>query len=47
MWVLILRRIAAMGFSILFLTALIFFLMHAVFGDPVVIMLGRDAVLTR
>jgi peptide/nickel transport system permease protein len=42
-WVLILRRIAAMGFSILFLTALIFFLMHAVFGDPVVIMLGRDA----
>jgi peptide/nickel transport system permease protein len=42
-WVLILRRVAAMGFSILFLTALIFFLMHAVFGDPVVIMLGRDA----
>jgi peptide/nickel transport system permease protein len=42
-WVLILRRIAAMGFSILFLTALIFFLMQAVFGDPVVIMLGRDA----
>ena len=43
MWILILRRIAAMGFSILFLTALIFFLMQAVFGDPVVIMLGRDA----
>lgn len=43
MWTLILRRIAAMGFSILFLTALIFFLMHVVFGDPVVIMLGRDA----
>jgi peptide/nickel transport system permease protein len=42
-WVLILRRIAAMGFSILFLTALIFALMQAVFGDPVVIMLGRDA----
>jgi peptide/nickel transport system permease protein len=41
-WVLILRRIAAMAFSILFLTALIFFLMQAVFGDPVVIMLGRD-----
>jgi peptide/nickel transport system permease protein len=42
-WVLILRRTAAMGFSILFLTALIFFLMQAVFGDPVVVMLGRDA----
>jgi peptide/nickel transport system permease protein len=42
-WVLILRRVAAMGFSILFLTALIFALMQAVFGDPVVIMLGRDA----
>jgi peptide/nickel transport system permease protein len=42
-WVLILRRIAAMAFSILFLTALIFILMQAVFGDPVVIMLGRDA----
>jgi peptide/nickel transport system permease protein len=41
-WILILRRIAAMGFSILFLTALIFFLMQTVFGDPVVIMLGRD-----
>jgi peptide/nickel transport system permease protein len=41
--VLILRRIAAMGFSILFLTALIFFLMQAVFGDPVVAMLGRDS----
>ena len=43
MWVLILRRVAAMGFSILFLTALIFVLMQAVFGDPVVVMLGRDA----
>ena len=43
MWVLILRRVAAMGFSILFLTALIFVLMQAVFGDPVVAMLGRDA----
>jgi peptide/nickel transport system permease protein len=42
-WVLILRRTAAMVFSILFLTALIFFLMQAVFGDPVVAMLGRDA----
>jgi peptide/nickel transport system permease protein len=41
--VLILRRTAAMGFSILLLTALIFFLMQAVFGDPVVAMLGRDA----
>jgi peptide/nickel transport system permease protein len=39
---LILRRVAAMGFSILFLTALIFLLMQAVFGDPVVVMLGRD-----
>ena len=43
MRILILRRTAAMGFSILFLTALIFFLMQAVFGDPVVAMLGRDA----
>jgi peptide/nickel transport system permease protein len=42
-WTLILRRTAAMAFAILFLTALIFFLMQAVFGDPVVIMLGRDA----
>jgi peptide/nickel transport system permease protein len=41
--ILILRRTAAMGFSILLLTALIFFLMQAVFGDPVVAMLGRDA----
>ena len=30
-------------FSIVFLTGLIFFLMQAVFGDPVVLMLGRDA----
>ena len=43
MWVLILRRVAAMLFSILFLTGLIFFLMQAVLGDPVVLMLGRDA----
>jgi peptide/nickel transport system permease protein len=42
-WVLVLRRVAAMVFSILFLTGLIFFLMQAVFGDPVVLMLGRDA----
>jgi peptide/nickel transport system permease protein len=42
-WTLILRRVAAMGFSIVFLTALIFVLMQAVFGDPVVLMLGRDA----
>jgi peptide/nickel transport system permease protein len=42
-WVVVLRRIAAMVFSILFLTGLIFFLMQAVFGDPVVLMLGRDA----
>jgi peptide/nickel transport system permease protein len=42
-WILILRRTAAMAFSILFLTALIFFLMQAVFGDPVVAMLGRDS----
>lgn len=32
-----------MLFAILFLTALIFFLMQAVLGDPVVLMLGRDA----
>ena len=43
MWVLILRRVAAMGFSILFLTALIFVLMQAVFGDPVV----TRRILTR
>lgn len=43
MWVLLLRRVAAMLFAILFLTALIFFLMQAVLGDPVVLMLGRDA----
>jgi peptide/nickel transport system permease protein len=33
----------AMLFAILFLTALIFFLMQAVLGDPVVLMLGQDA----
>lgn len=32
-----------MLFAILFLTALIFFLMQTVLGDPVVLMLGRDA----
>jgi peptide/nickel transport system permease protein len=37
------RRVAATCFAILFLTALIFFLMQAVLGDPVVLMLGRDA----
>lgn len=39
----VLRRIAATLFAILFLTALIFALMQAVLGDPVVVMLGRDA----
>lgn len=43
MWVFVLRRIATMLFAILFLTALIFVLMQAVLGDPVVLMLGRDA----
>jgi len=42
-WAFVLRRIATMLFAILFLTALIFFLMQAVLGDPVVLMLGRDA----
>jgi peptide/nickel transport system permease protein len=37
------RRVAATCFAVLFLTALIFFLMQAVLGDPVVLMLGRDA----
>ena len=32
-----------MLFAILFLTALVFFLMQAALGDPVVLMLGRDA----
>ena len=32
-----------MLFAMLFLTALIFWLMHAILGDPVVLMLGRDA----
>ncbi|MGH7264435.1 MAG: ABC transporter permease, partial [Candidatus Rokuibacteriota bacterium] len=39
----VLRRVAAMLFAVFFLTALIFFLMQAVLGDPVVLMLGRDA----
>jgi peptide/nickel transport system permease protein len=39
----VLRRVAAMLFAILFLSALIFYLMQAVLGDPVVLMLGRDA----
>ena len=43
MWAVVVRRIAAMLFAILFLTALVFFLMHAVLGDPVVLMLGQDA----
>ena len=37
------RRVAAMCFAIVFLTALVFFLMQAALGDPVVLMLGRDA----
>jgi peptide/nickel transport system permease protein len=41
--VFLLRRVAAMLFAMLFLTALIFLLMHAILGDPVVLMLGRDA----
>lgn len=40
---LVLRRVAAMLFAVLFLSALIFYLMQAVLGDPVVLMLGRDA----
>jgi ABC-type dipeptide/oligopeptide/nickel transport system permease component len=32
-----------MLFAMLFLTALIFWPMHAILGDPVVLMLGRDA----
>src|SRR5437867_602830 len=42
-WSFVLRRVAAMLFAILFLTALIFFLMQVILGDPVVLMLGRDA----
>jgi peptide/nickel transport system permease protein len=41
--VFLLRRLAAMLFAVLFLTALVFFLMQTVLGDPVVLMLGRDA----
>lgn len=43
MWRFVLRRVAAMVFAIFVLTGLIFFLMQAVLGDPVVLMLGRDA----
>ena len=43
MGVFVLRRAVATLFAILFLTALIFLLMQAVLGDPVVLMLGRDA----
>jgi peptide/nickel transport system permease protein len=43
MWVLLLHRLGAMAFAIVLLTALVFFLMQAVLGDPVVLMLGRDA----
>ncbi|MBI3455039.1 MAG: ABC transporter permease [Candidatus Rokubacteria bacterium] len=43
MWTFVVRRTLAMLFAILLLTALIFFLMQAVLGDPVVLMLGRDA----
>ena len=43
MWRFLLRRAAAMLFAILVLTALIFFLMQTTLGDPVVLMLGRDA----
>jgi peptide/nickel transport system permease protein len=39
----VVRRVGAMLFAILFLTAVIFALMQAVLGDPVVLMLGRDA----
>jgi peptide/nickel transport system permease protein len=39
----VVRRVAAMLFAILFLSALIFYLMQVVLGDPVVLMLGRDA----
>jgi peptide/nickel transport system permease protein len=41
--VFLLRRLGATLFAVLFLTALVFFLMQAVLGDPVVLMLGRDA----
>ena len=43
MWAVVVRRVAAMLFAILFLTALVFFLMQAGLGDPVVLMLGQDA----
>ena len=39
----VVRRAAATLFAIVFLTALIFALMQAILGDPVVLMLGRDA----
>jgi peptide/nickel transport system permease protein len=41
--VFLLRRLGATLFAVLFLTALVFFLMQAVLGDPVVLMLGRDS----
>jgi peptide/nickel transport system permease protein len=41
--VFVLRRLAATLFAVVFLTALVFFLMQAALGDPVVLMLGRDA----
>ena len=43
MWLVLIRRIGAMLFAVLFLTALVFWLMQAVLGDPVVLMLGQDA----
>jgi peptide/nickel transport system permease protein len=42
-WRFVLRRLGATLFAVFFLTALVFFLMQAVLGDPVVVMLGRDA----
>ncbi len=39
----VVRRLGAMLFAILLLTAVIFGLMQALLGDPVVLMLGRDA----
>jgi len=38
----LIRRIGAMLFAVLFLTALVFWLKQAVLGDPVVLMLGQD-----
>jgi peptide/nickel transport system permease protein len=39
----VLRRALATAGAVFFLTALVFALMQAVLGDPVIIMLGRDA----